>query len=199
MADHVLGRDGPVEGDGELDPVEMLRLLNDDQLVRPGEIQHCAASFDEVRAKFFDELAAQPAPIAAGSVIEVEDRDAALHAFAVGLAEYETTGDPTRIVYPVWRDPDVLDTWFSSGLWPIGTLGWPEDTPELRKYFPTDTLITGFDIIFFWVARMMMMQLAVVGEVPLDRLWHAVPSYPTVSEVWLRLLEHLVGRLGWDV
>ena len=154
------------QGDGELDPVEMLRLLNDDQLVRPGEIQHCAASFDEVRAKFFDELAAQPAPIAAGSVIEVEDRDAALHAFAVGLAEYETTGDPTRIVYPVWRDPDVLDTWFSSGLWPIGTLGWPEDTPELRKYFPTDTLITGFDIIFFWVARMMMMQLAVVGEVP---------------------------------
>ena len=159
------------QGDGELDPVEMLRLLNDDQLVRPGEIQHCAASFDEVRAKFFDELAAQPAPIAAGSVIEVEDRDAALHAFAVGLAEYETTGDPTRIVYPVWRDPDVLDTWFSSGLWPIGTLGWPEDTPELRKYFPTDTLITGFDIIFFWVARMMMMQLAVVDEVPFRNVY----------------------------
>jgi valyl-tRNA synthetase len=64
------------------------------------------------------------------------------------------------------RDPDVLDTWFSSGLWPIGTLGWPEDTPELRKYFPTSVLVTGFDIIFFWVARMMMMQLAVVGEVP---------------------------------
>ncbi|MCQ0968981.1 valine--tRNA ligase (plasmid) [Paracoccus sp. TK19116] len=64
------------------------------------------------------------------------------------------------------RDPDVLDTWFSSGLWPIGTLGWPEDTAELRKYFPTSTLITGFDIIFFWVARMMMMQLEVVGDVP---------------------------------
>lgn len=64
------------------------------------------------------------------------------------------------------RDPDVLDTWFSSGLWPIGTLGWPENTPELARYFPTSTLITGFDIIFFWVARMMMMQLAVVGEVP---------------------------------
>jgi len=64
------------------------------------------------------------------------------------------------------RDPDVLDTWFSSGLWPIGTLGWPENTPELQKYFPTSTLITGADIIFFWVARMMMMQLAVVGEVP---------------------------------
>jgi valyl-tRNA synthetase len=66
----------------------------------------------------------------------------------------------------IYRDPDVLDTWFSSGLWPIGTLGWPEPTPELQKYFPTSTLITGADIIFFWVARMMMMQLAVVGEVP---------------------------------
>jgi len=64
------------------------------------------------------------------------------------------------------RDPDVLDTWFSSGLWPIGTLGWPEQTPELAKYFPTSVLITGQDILFFWVARMMMMQLAVVGEIP---------------------------------
>ncbi|WP_411837712.1 valine--tRNA ligase [Paracoccus sp. ME4] len=64
------------------------------------------------------------------------------------------------------RDPDVLDTWFSSGLWPIGTLGWPEPTKELKKYFPTDVLVTGFDIIFFWVARMMMMQLEVVGDVP---------------------------------
>ncbi len=64
------------------------------------------------------------------------------------------------------RDPDVLDTWFSSGLWPIGTLGWPEQTPELEKYFPTSVLITGQDILFFWVARMMMMQLAVVDQVP---------------------------------
>ncbi|WP_304616714.1 valine--tRNA ligase [Paracoccus sp. (in: a-proteobacteria)] len=64
------------------------------------------------------------------------------------------------------RDPDVLDTWFSSGLWPIGTLGWPEPTEALKKYFPTDVLVTGFDIIFFWVARMMMMQLEVVGDVP---------------------------------
>jgi valyl-tRNA synthetase len=69
------------------------------------------------------------------------------------------------------RDPDVLDTWFSSGLWPIGTLGWPDQTPELQKYFPTSTLITGADIIFFWVARMMMMQLAVVGQVPFDTVY----------------------------
>lgn len=64
------------------------------------------------------------------------------------------------------RDPDVLDTWFSSGLWPIGTLGWPEQTPELSKYFPTSVLVTGQDILFFWVARMMMMQLAVVDQIP---------------------------------
>ncbi|MCA0856597.1 valine--tRNA ligase [Phaeobacter italicus] len=62
------------------------------------------------------------------------------------------------------RDPDVLDTWFSSGLWPIGTLGWPEDTAEMQKYFPTSTLVTGQDILFFWVARMMMMQLAVLDQ-----------------------------------
>jgi valyl-tRNA synthetase len=64
------------------------------------------------------------------------------------------------------RDPDVLDTWFSSGLWPIGTLGWPDQTEELATYFPTSVLVTGQDILFFWVARMMMMQLAVVDEVP---------------------------------
>ncbi|MFC2966668.1 valine--tRNA ligase [Acidimangrovimonas pyrenivorans] len=76
---------------------------------------------------------------------------------------------------PIWRDPDVLDTWFSSGLWPIGTLGWPENTEELQKYFPTDVLITGFDIIFFWVARMMMMQLAVVNQIPFHTVYvHAL-------------------------
>ncbi len=64
------------------------------------------------------------------------------------------------------RDPDVLDTWFSSGLWPVGTLGWPEKTPELERYFPTSVLITGQDILFFWVARMMMMQLEAAGDIP---------------------------------
>jgi valyl-tRNA synthetase len=69
------------------------------------------------------------------------------------------------------RDPDVLDTWFSSGLWPIGTLGWPEQTPELKKYFPTSVLVTGQDILFFWVARMMMMQLAVVNDIPFHTVY----------------------------
>jgi valyl-tRNA synthetase len=73
------------------------------------------------------------------------------------------------------RDPDVLDTWFSSGLWPIGTLGWPDQTEALDKYFPTSVLITGFDIIFFWVARMMMMQYAVVDQKPFDTVYvHAL-------------------------
>jgi valyl-tRNA synthetase len=74
-------------------------------------------------------------------------------------------------VYRLERDPDVLDTWFSSGLWPIGTLGWPEPTPELQKYFPTSVLVTGQDILFFWVARMMMMQLAVVGDIPFHTVY----------------------------
>ncbi|TLG78247.1 valine--tRNA ligase [Methylocystis sp. B8] len=64
------------------------------------------------------------------------------------------------------RDEDVLDTWFSSALWPFSTLGWPEQTPELARYYPTNALVTGFDIIFFWVARMMMMGLYFMGEVP---------------------------------
>ncbi len=64
------------------------------------------------------------------------------------------------------QDPDVLDTWFSSGLWPFSTLGWPERTPELARHYPSDVLVTGFDIIFFWVARMMMMGLHFMGDVP---------------------------------
>ncbi len=64
------------------------------------------------------------------------------------------------------RDSDVLDTWFSSGLWPFSTLGWPNDTLELKKYYPTDLLYTAADIIFFWVARMVMMGIYVMGDVP---------------------------------
>ncbi len=76
-----------------------------------------------------------------------------------------------RVLIRLTRDPDVLDTWFSSGLWPIGTLGWPEPTPELQKYFPTSVLVTGQDILFFWVARMMMMQLAVVNDIPFHTVY----------------------------
>ena len=71
-------------------------------------------------------------------------------------------GGPVKIL----RDEDVLDTWFSSALWPFSTLGWPEATPELKRYYPTSALVTGFDIIFFWVARMMMMGLHFTPNVP---------------------------------
>ncbi|MDE9451031.1 valine--tRNA ligase [Aliiroseovarius sp. Z3] len=69
------------------------------------------------------------------------------------------------------RDPDVLDTWFSSGLWPFGTLGWPQDTDELNRFFPGDVLITGQDILFFWVARMMMMSQAVCHKNPFHTVY----------------------------
>ncbi|HML28736.1 MAG TPA: valine--tRNA ligase [Hyphomicrobium sp.] len=73
------------------------------------------------------------------------------------------------------RDEDVLDTWFSSALWPFSTLGWPDETPELDRYYPTSVLVTGFDIIFFWVARMMMMGLHFMKEVPFKDVYiHAL-------------------------
>jgi valyl-tRNA synthetase len=73
------------------------------------------------------------------------------------------------------QDTDVLDTWFSSALWPFSTLGWPEQTPELASHYPTDLLVTSFDIIFFWVARMMMMGLHFMGDVPFRRVYiHAL-------------------------
>ncbi len=73
------------------------------------------------------------------------------------------------------QDNDVLDTWFSSALWPFSTMGWPEDTETLRKFYPTSCLVTGFDILFFWVARMMMMGLKFMGEVPFREVYiHAL-------------------------
>ncbi|MDR4492968.1 MAG: class I tRNA ligase family protein [Nitrospirales bacterium] len=64
------------------------------------------------------------------------------------------------------QDPDVLDTWFSSALWPFSTLGWPNDQETLEKFYPTSTLVTGLDILFFWVARMIMMGMKFTGQVP---------------------------------
>ena len=73
--------------------------------------------------------------------------------------------------YPLRQDEDVLDTWFSSALWPFSTLGWPEKTPELAQHYPTSVLVTGFDIIFFWVARMIMMGQKFMGEVPFKKVY----------------------------
>ncbi|ORE92138.1 valyl-tRNA ligase [Stappia sp. 22II-S9-Z10] len=91
---------------------------------------------------------------------------------AEAMAAWE---DPETTGTVLYRDEDVLDTWFSSALWPFSTLGWPERTPELRKYYPTSVLSTGFDIIFFWVARMMMMGMHFLNQVPFDTVYiHAL-------------------------
>ncbi|HVC53768.1 MAG TPA: valine--tRNA ligase [Stellaceae bacterium] len=102
------------------------------------------------------------------------------------------------------RDPDVLDTWFSSGLWPFSTLGWPEPTPELTRYYPGDVLVTGFDIIFFWVARMMMMGLHFMGEVPFRTVYiHALvrdERGQKMSKSRGNIIDplDLIGRYGCD-
>ncbi len=83
--------------------------------------------------------------------------------------------DPGKREGFIMRDEDVLDTWFSSALWPFSTLGWPDDTKDVERYYPTDVLVTGFDIIFFWVARMMMMGLQFMGNVPFPTVYiHAL-------------------------
>jgi valyl-tRNA synthetase len=90
----------------------------------------------------------------------------------IGFSLHE---QPMNRTITITRDPDVLDTWFSSALWPFSTLGWPDETPELARYYPGAVLSTGFDIIFFWVARMMMMGLHFREEVPFrDVYMHAL-------------------------
>jgi len=92
----------------------------------------------------------------------------------VAISEDEAQKDATHFYkkeVSLTQDEDVLDTWFSSALWPFSTLGWPKETPELKRYYPTDVLITGHDIIFFWVARMMMMGLHFTGDVPFKTVY----------------------------
>ena len=90
--------------------------------------------------------------------------------FTEALQWVTSVGYPDSHI-PIWRDSDVLDTWFSSALWPFGTLGWPEATPELNRYYPGDVLVPGFDIIFFWVARMMMQGIHFMAEVPFHTVY----------------------------
>ena len=97
------------------------------------------------------------------------DADGSVHVSRTDLAACPRCGGPVR------QDPDVLDTWFSSGLWPFSTLGWPQETSELRTFYPTSCLVTGFDILFFWVARMIMLGLKCTGEVPFRHVYiHAL-------------------------
>jgi len=123
-------------------------------------VSFCAATFDEAieqAAKYYGDANAW-CKIIADEHATADDADAGLD-------------DDGRPMFKLYRDPDVLDTWFSSGLWPFGTLGWPNDTPELAKYFPGDVLITGQDILFFWVARMMMMSNAVMDKDPFHTVY----------------------------
>ncbi|WP_019995366.1 valine--tRNA ligase [Aureimonas ureilytica] len=119
-----------------------------------------------------------------GTIFVDEQEEAAV---AAALAHYVTNGtitdaearelaaDQERLDAFLTRDEDVLDTWFSSALWPFSTLGWPDETPELKAYYPTSVLVTGFDIIFFWVARMMMMGLHFMDHEPFHTVYvHAL-------------------------
>lgn len=107
-----------------------------------------------------------PAWYAPDGTVFVEETEE--QAYAAAKAQF---GDDIKLR----RDEDVLDTWFSSAMWPYSTIGWPEKTPELAKYYPNSTLITGFDIIFFWVARMMMSGIHFMGEVPFKNVYiHAL-------------------------
>ncbi len=89
--------------------------------------------------------------------------------------EFASREDPAKCIYcqseNLRQDPDVLDTWFSSGLWPFSTLGWPKETPDLNYFYPTVMMETGYDILFFWVARMIMMGLEFTGEAPFSEVY----------------------------
>ncbi|WP_184096970.1 valine--tRNA ligase [Sphingopyxis panaciterrulae] len=98
--------------------------------------------------------------VAGASVLIVDDEEAAI---AVTNKE--------EGIFAIWRDPDVLDTWFSSALWPFATLGWPDDTEMLRRHYPNDVLVSGFDILFFWDARMAMQGMHFLNEVPWKTLY----------------------------
>ncbi|MEL7258475.1 MAG: valine--tRNA ligase [Pseudomonadota bacterium] len=142
----------------------------DENEAKTAEYVVCASEFDLMENELVEKLGVR-------GVDEIPPRSTqSPEGMADAIRRNRSLGKDTENGFIVaYRDPDVLDTWFSSGLWPIGTLGWPEDTPELKKYFPTSVLVTGFDIIFFWVARMMMMQYAVVGEKPFKDVYvHAL-------------------------
>jgi valyl-tRNA synthetase len=129
-----------------------------------------------------------------GRAVEIFASGVASAGFQKAFAAYETTqrdrrnpetwaqikaSDPFAELRdakaPLHRDEDVLDTWFSSALWPFSTLGWPQETAELKRYYPTDVLVTGFDIIFFWVARMMMMGIEFLDKEPFHTVYvHAL-------------------------
>jgi len=121
-----------------------------------------------------------------------------------------TMEDPDRCAHcgsaEIRQDPDVLDTWFSSGLWPFSTLGWPEDTPDMRRYYPTDMRETGYDILFFWVAREMMLGIEMTGQSPYGTVYlHGLvrnENGKKISKSMENIEEydpmHLIDQIGAD-
>jgi valyl-tRNA synthetase len=146
-----------------------------------GRFEICASSIEDAAGFVKERLERKLGQDDIDLIVFCGSQLSAIEDFFTGRGEAVETAwaacnRPIRLLDGKWisiliRDPDVLDTWFSSGLWPIGTLGWPEETDALKKYFPTSDLITGQDILFFWVARMMMMQLAVVDQVPFNTVY----------------------------
>ncbi len=122
----------------------------------------CAASFEDALAQAAEVYGEQNA-LAFLEGEEFENKAASKAA--------SKNWEDDKMPLGLWRDPDVLDTWFSSALWPFSTLGWPHKTPELDRYYKTDVLVTGFDIIFFWVARMMMQGIHFMDEVPFHTVY----------------------------
>jgi len=127
----------------------------------------CASSFEEIAEKVKKRFGVT-------EVVEVSNQfGAENYCNQWDAAISNATLDQDKMF--LYRDEDVLDTWFSSGLWPFSTLGWPEQTEELERFYPTSVLVTAFDIIFFWVARMMMQGLHFMDEVPFDDVYiHAL-------------------------
>jgi valyl-tRNA synthetase len=117
------------------------------------------SSDEEIRAQASEYYGIAP------EQIEIREQNEINEAFSY----VQKSGEPIKI--SIFRDPDVLDTWFSSALWPFATLGWPENTDLLKRHYPNDVLISGFDILFFWDARMAMQGMEFMGEVPWKTLY----------------------------
>jgi len=145
--------------------------IEGDEISSPGMRVFVATTEDEAKSlaqAYLDELAGKAGPGAAEYLARLKPTIEADTDREAGLAGIKPGG---HVLYPLSRDEDVLDTWFSSALWPFATLGWPDQTDLLARHYPNDLLISGFDILFFWDARMAMQGMHFMGEVPWKRLY----------------------------
>ena len=134
---------------------------------RPVRVVPICAESERTAAAKIQELYGRPVDVR--FTVEAGEYAGQLTQRGLYMAAFDGEGNLTLV--DAQRDPDVLDTWFSSALWPFSTLGWPDETPELARYYPTDVLVTGFDIIFFWVARMMMDGLHFLDREPFHTVY----------------------------